>query len=56
MDDEVANLRDQARRCRRLAESVSTEKDQAMLRRVARDFDEDADELECATVGTKAQD
>jgi len=29
-----------------LAESVSTDKDQAILRRVARDFDEAAEELE----------
>jgi hypothetical protein len=29
-----------------LAESVSTDKDQAVLRRVAKDFDEAADELE----------
>jgi hypothetical protein len=46
MSDEAANLRSQARRCRRLAESVSTDKDQVMLRRVAKDFDEAADELE----------
>jgi hypothetical protein len=46
MSDEAAHLRSQARRCRRLAESVSTDKDQAMLRRVAKDFDEAADELE----------
>jgi hypothetical protein len=46
MSDETAHLRSQARRCRRLAESVSTETDQAMLKRVAKDFDEAADELE----------
>ena len=46
MSDEAARLRGQAKRCRRLAESVSTEADQAMLRRVARDFDEAAEELE----------
>lgn len=46
MDGEVAHLRSQASRCRRLAESVSTDQDQAMLRRLAKDFDEAADELE----------
>ena len=46
MSDDVAHLRSQAKRCRRLAESVSTDKDQAMLRRVAKDFDEAADALE----------
>jgi hypothetical protein len=46
MSDEVANLRSQARRCRRLAENVSTDRDQAMLRRVAKDFEDAADELE----------
>ena len=46
MDDEAANLRSQARRCRRLAENVSNGKDRAVLRRLARDFDEPAEELE----------
>jgi hypothetical protein len=46
MRDEAAHLRGQAKRCRRLAESVSSEQDQAMLTRVARDFDEAADKLE----------
>jgi hypothetical protein len=46
MSDEAAHLRSQARRCRRLAQNVSTDKDQSMLRRVAKDFDEAADELE----------
>jgi hypothetical protein len=46
MSDEAAHLRSQARRCRRLAENVSSDADQAMLRRVAKDFDEAADELE----------
>jgi hypothetical protein len=46
MSDEAAHLRSQARRCRRLALNVSTDKDQAMLKRVAKDFDEAADELE----------
>jgi hypothetical protein len=46
MSDEVLHLRSQARRCRRLAENVSNDKDRAVLRRVARDFDEAADELE----------
>jgi hypothetical protein len=45
VSDEAAHLRSQARRCRRLAESISTE-DQAMLQRVAKDFDAAADELE----------
>ena len=49
MNDDAAHLRSQARRCRRLAESVPTEKDQAMLRRVAKDFEEAADELEKKT-------
>ena len=44
--DEAAHLRSQARRCRRLAENVSTDQGQAMLKRVARDFDDAADELE----------
>ena len=46
MRDDAAHLRGQAKRCRRLAESVSSEQDQAMLTRVARDFDEAADKLE----------
>jgi hypothetical protein len=46
MSDEAAHLRSQARRCRRLAENVSSERDQAMLRRVAKDFDEAAAALE----------
>lgn len=46
MSDEAAHLRSQAERCRRMAEYVSTEDDQAMLRRVAREFDEAADKLE----------
>ena len=46
MSDEVAHLRSQARRCRRLAESVSSDKDHSMLKRVAKDFDEAADKLE----------
>ena len=46
MSEEAAHLRSQAQRCRRLAEHVTSETDQAMLRRVARDFDEAADELE----------
>jgi len=46
MSNDVAHLRSQAKRCRRLAESVSTDADQAMLRRVAKDFDDAADELE----------
>ncbi|HKC03067.1 MAG TPA: hypothetical protein VKC17_07165 [Sphingomicrobium sp.] len=46
MSDETAHLQSQAKRCRGLAESVSTEKDQAMLRRVAKDFYEAADQLE----------
>jgi hypothetical protein len=46
MSDEAAHLRSQAKRCRRLAENVSVEKDRAILRRVAKDFDEAADELD----------
>jgi hypothetical protein len=46
MSDEVTHLRSQARRCRRLAENVSSDKDQAMLTRGAKDFDQAADELE----------
>lgn len=46
MADEVLHLRSQAKRCRRLAENVVDEKDRAMLARVAKDFDEAADELE----------
>jgi len=46
MDGEVTHLRSQASRCRRLAENVSTDQDQAMLMRLAKDFDEAADELE----------
>ena len=46
MGDEAAHLRSQAKRCRRLAENVSTDEDQAMLRRMAKDFDEAADALE----------
>jgi len=46
MSDEVAHLRSQARRCRRLAENVSSDPDQAIFRRVAKDFDDAADELE----------
>jgi len=46
MCEEADHLRSQALRCRRLAETASNEKDRAMLRRVARDFDQAADELE----------
>jgi hypothetical protein len=46
VSDEAAHLRSQARRCRRLAENVLTHQDQAMLRRVAKDFDDAADALE----------
>ena len=46
---EAARLRNQAQRCRRLAENVSTDQDQAMFWRVAKDFDEAADELEKKT-------
>jgi hypothetical protein len=44
--EEAAHLRSQARRCRRLAENVSSDRDQAMLRRFAREFDEAAEKLE----------
>ena len=47
--NEAARLRSQAQRCRRLAENVSTDQDQAMFRRVANDFDEAANELEKKT-------
>jgi len=46
MSEDAARFRSQAKRCRRLAENVSTDQDQAMFRRVAKDFDEAADELE----------
>ena len=46
MSDEAAKLRSQAKRCRRLAENVSTDQDQAMFTRMANSFDEAADELE----------
>jgi hypothetical protein len=46
MSDEAARLRRQATRCRRLAENVSTDDDQAMLERVAKDFDDAAAALE----------
>ncbi len=46
---EAARLRIEAKRCRRLAENVSTDQDQAMFRRVAKDFDEAAAELEKKT-------
>jgi hypothetical protein len=47
-EEEAAHLRSQAKRCRRLAESVTADTDRAMLRRVARDFDEAAEVLEKA--------
>lgn len=46
MPDEAARLRKEASRCRRLSEYVSSDEDQALLKRVAKDFDEAADELE----------
>jgi hypothetical protein len=46
LNDEAARLRSQVKRSRRLAENVTSDKDQAMLKRVARDFDEAADDLE----------
>ena len=49
MIEEVARLRKEAQRCRRLAESVSSDQDQAMLKRVAKDFDEAAAALEKKT-------
>ena len=45
MSVEAAHLRSQAERCRRLAENVSSDKDQAMLTRMAKDFEEAADAL-----------
>lgn len=49
MSDDAAHLRSEAKRCRRLAENVSSDQDQAMLKRVAKDFDEAADQLEKKT-------
>ena len=49
MIEEVARLRVEAKRCRRLAENASSEHDQAMLKRVAQDYDEAAAELEKKT-------
>ena len=46
MTDEVARLRSQAERCRRLAEFIPDDNDHAMLRRVASEIDKAADELE----------
>ena len=46
MSDEAAKLRSEARRCRRLAENVSNETDQAVLKRLAKEFEEAADELD----------
>ena len=46
MSEEVTHLRSQAKRCRRLAEHVTSEGDRAMLRRVAKDFDDAAEALE----------
>jgi hypothetical protein len=46
MSDEAVHLRSQTKRCRRLAENVSTDEDQAILTRLAKDFDQAADELE----------
>jgi hypothetical protein len=50
MSDEATKLRNEARRCRRLADSLSSEADQAMLRRFAKDFDRAADEAETKAV------
>jgi len=46
MTDKAAHFRSQAERCRRLAENVSADQDQAMLRRVAKEFDEAAAQSE----------
>ena len=46
MNDEAEHLRSQARRCRRLGENATSDRDQAMLKRAARDFEEAADELD----------
>ena len=46
MTDKAAHFRSQAERCRRLAENVSTDQDQTMLRRVAKEFEEAAAQLE----------
>ena len=46
MAENAARLREEARRCRRLADYVSSDDDQAMFKRLARDFDEAADKIE----------
>ncbi len=46
MSDEASRLRKEACRCRRLADYVSSDKDQALFKRLARDFDKAAEELE----------
>ena len=49
MSIEVTCLRYLAEKCRRLAESVSIEQDQATFKRVAKEFDKAAAELEMQT-------
>lgn len=46
MSDETTYLRTQAKRCRGMAEHASSEEGEAILRFVARDFDEAAERLE----------
>jgi hypothetical protein len=53
MGDEAARLRSEARRCRRLVENVSAEADEAVLRRLAREFDDAAEELEREAAATR---
>jgi hypothetical protein len=54
MCDEVSRLRSEARRCRWLAGTVAAEKNQAVLRHLAREFDEAAEELERQAPGPPA--
>ncbi len=46
MDDEVAKLRSESQRCRRLADSMTLGTVRDMLNRMADEFDEAAEELE----------
>lgn len=46
MTEDAAKLRSEAERCRRLADYVSSDEDQAMFTRLGKDFDQAAEELE----------
>lgn len=46
MSDDAAFLREQARRCRRLARAIATPDVVETLSRMARDYDARADEIE----------